>query len=185
MIEEKQLYEVGQLFKPHGYKGEINASLDLPEDFYRPDSTALFMEIDGVYVPFFLNSIRSKGKEYLLSFEDLPSLEEIKPYVNKSLYCLKKEVAAFYDLEEDELIDDNPEYVGYDVIDSKTGKTIGQIEEIQESKEYDYIIVRTDEGGEPLMIPFIEEFIVEIIDSDEEEKNGVILVHLPEGMLEL
>ena len=182
MIEESMLIQSGQLFKPHGYKGEINAALDYPEEFYQIDKRALFMEIDGVYVPFFLKSIRSKGSDFLLSFKDIEGLEEIKPFVNRSLYSLRKEVAEFFNVEEDDLDSDSDELIGFEVIDSSTGKKIGEVTEIQESVEYDYLVVDT-EGSEPLLIPFIDEFIDYV--NEPEDAKGLIAVNLPEGMLSL
>ena len=184
MIEEKQLIKIGKLFKPHGYKGEINAVLDFPKTILESDIKAVFMDVDGAFVPFFPESVRPKGEDVLITFEDLDSLEEVKPYVNKSLYCLKQQVADCLGVPEDELDEENDELIGFDVIDSRTGEKLGVVSDIQEAKEYDYLVVeRVHDPENPLLIPFIEEFVDYY--EEEEDGKGYISLILPDGMIDL
>lgn len=184
MIEKKDLIQAGHLFKPHGYKGEINAILDFPREFFRPDETPVFMDVDGMPVPFFLSDIRPKGENTLLTFCGLQSLEDVRPYVNKTLYCLKKDIALFLDVPEDEIELQEDELIGFEVVEARSGKKIGVVSEIREGKEYDYLVI--DNISDPendLLIPLIDEFIDYY--EENEDGGGIISLNLPEGLLSL
>ena len=58
MITESEIIEIGKLGKPHGINGEINAYIDDNVDIER--LRRIVLEIDGIFVPFFLNDIRTK-----------------------------------------------------------------------------------------------------------------------------
>lgn len=185
MITRDDLIEIGRLFKPHGYKGEINASFDYDDEFVlsRP---ALFFDIDGIFVPFFINFVRPKGNDFLLKLDDMESLEDVRPFVNKTVFCMKKDLADFFNVDIDELDEDDDNLIGYLVMDASSGQTIGRVNDIMEGKEYDFLEI-ADADDEILTIPFIDDFIVEISDSDPDfpDSAGRIVMSLPEGILDL
>ena len=183
MIEESQLIEVGKLHKPHGYKGEINASFDYPVEMVKTPGLPLFLDVDGIFVPFFIASLRTREGGALIRFDDIESSDDVRPYVNKKIFCLKKDVAAFLSVEEEELDAVADDVIGYDVL-TEDERKLGVVSDIQEGTEYDYLIVDpVDEEGEEIMIPFIDDFINEISE-DPDGENGTIYVLLPDGYLE-
>ncbi len=56
MITNSQISCVGKVVKPHGINGEIVASADCDIDFLCVK--CIIINIDGFYVPFFINNIR-------------------------------------------------------------------------------------------------------------------------------
>lgn len=58
MITESEIIEIGKIGKPHGINGEINVYLNEDVDFERLDKIVL--EIEGIYVPFFIDNVRTK-----------------------------------------------------------------------------------------------------------------------------
>ena len=61
MISRQELQKVGRLLKPHGINGEIVALLT--EEVDLSEMSCIVLDIDGIYVPFFLSSIRQKSSE--------------------------------------------------------------------------------------------------------------------------
>ncbi len=64
MIEVNDIVAIGKFQKTHALKGELNAILEIDSEFLE-EGNAIIAEIDGIYVPFYIKSIRKK--EALLS----------------------------------------------------------------------------------------------------------------------
>ncbi len=62
MIKKEDIVEIGKFQKTHALKGELNALLDIDGD-YAADGNALVVAVDGIYVPFYAESVRPKGSE--------------------------------------------------------------------------------------------------------------------------
>ena len=61
MIERQNLTTAGKFLKAHALKGELNAVLDADCDLLDPERP-LIVEMDGIPVPFYLQSVRPKGQ---------------------------------------------------------------------------------------------------------------------------
>lgn len=178
MINQKELKEVGKFQKTHALKGELNALLDIAPD-YMTVGNALVVDIDGILVPFYAESVRPKGsKSFLVKLDGVGTEEEAKTFVNKAIYALKRELAPYFDMEEDEIIDED-DLSGFSVIDSESGMEIGKIVHVDSLTENVLFVVATDSGDE-VFIPAVDDFIDEI-----DEDNKLIRVSLPEGLIDL
>ncbi|MDE5813387.1 MAG: ribosome maturation factor RimM [Muribaculaceae bacterium] len=178
MITEEEITSVGKLLKTHALKGEMNMLLDIDPGYLEEGNPAI-LDIDGIYVPFYADSIRTKGSfSYLVKFEGIDSELEAKKLVNKSVYALREKLKEFmlenYD-EEYELYDD---LIGWTIEDAEAGE-IGKVVEIDTNTENELFIVETPEG-KTVYIPLTEDFI-EKMDAD----SKIVLMHLPEGLLDL
>ena len=71
MITEEMIIKVGNIFKPHGYKGEMNVSLDLDALFFEDPHTPFFVKIDNLIVPFFVEYTGGANKSAFLKFDFL------------------------------------------------------------------------------------------------------------------
>lgn len=185
MITEDMLARVGKAFKPHGFKGEINVELEYdfgPEDLA---GTAAFFNIDGIPVPFRIESVRNGQKEnFLLKFKEIDSDIEAVAVASKPMFFLKTDISRLLEIEEAEIDALEEGYIGFKVIDEYNKEVIGSVEDLEEGVEYDYLSVRKISDGELVSIPLIEEFIKDI-NVKEGENGGEIFVALPEGFLEI
>ncbi|MDE6843777.1 MAG: ribosome maturation factor RimM [Muribaculaceae bacterium] len=178
MIEEKQLTEIGKFQKTHALKGELNAVLDTEPEFLT-DGNAIVIDIDGIYVPFYCETIRNKGTfSYLIKLEGIDSESEAKPFVNKIIYALKEAVAEYNtdtqtDSDDIVFLDD---LVGYYIIDNTLG-LIGRITEVNDTTDNILFVVENSDG-ERIFIPAVED----LISSINEESKSVEMI-LPEGLL--
>ncbi len=177
MIEKKDLVEIGKFQKTHALKGELNAMIDVEEDFLDGDYP-LVVEMDGIFVPFYPESMRPKGAEsYLLKLEGIDSQEKASEFVNKVIYARREDVMEHLEIEDGELlISDN--FKGYAVVDDSLG-LVGTVIDFIDSPNNPLLEVATPDEEE-VFIPFAEDMITEI---DEGEKK--IFTSLPEGLLDI
>lgn len=176
MIDKKELIEIGKFFKTHALKGELNTQLDISPDFFE-EGNPLIVEYDGIPVPFFISTIRPKGKStYLIKIDGVDSETEARVFVNKIIYAIKTEAINF--MEELDIPIPN-EFDGYEIIDSESGNKIGKVVDLDDSTQNVLFIVE-DELGDTVMIPASDDFIIEI-----DDENKKITMKLPEGLVEI
>lgn len=178
MITEEEITSVGKLLKTHGLKGELNMLLDIDPGYLEEGNPAV-LDIDGIYVPFYTDSLRTKGSfSYLVKFEGIDSETEARKLVNKSIFALRDRLKEFmlenYD-EEYALYDD---LIGWTIEDVEAGE-IGKVVEIDTNTDNELFIVETPEG-KTVYIPLTEDFIEKM---DEEGKR--VLMRLPDGLLDI
>lgn len=174
MIKLSEIAEIGRFNKPHGIKGEISVSVDGNIDL--EDVKCIIVRIDGIFVPFFLKSVRPKTADTsLITIEGIDSEEKAQELTNRDIYILRS------DLPEEETDEDGlyaSDLIGYEINDVTSGK-IGVIEDINDSTQNILFIVRTPEGKE-LYIPVAEEFILSV-DPD----NEIVKTDIPVEILTL
>lgn len=178
MIDAKDITAVGKFQKTHALKGELNAILDIDTVFFT-EGNAMIVDVDGIFVPFFISNIRKKGNtSFLIQIDGIDSETDARQFVNKTIYAEKSKLSLFLDLDEDKLLDEE-DLKGYVVVDADTKMEIGTICSIDTSTQNVLFIVKTQEGNE-IFIPAVDRFITDV---DDEKK--VIEMTLPEGLTEI
>ena len=186
MICDDMVMPVGTIFKPHGYKGEVNVDIHYDTYLFDDRNTPFFIKIDNILVPFFVEySGGGPLRMSFLKFKGIDSDLDASTLNKKSLYALKTFLAEKLDISVNELEELGEEYVNYSVSDEATGDIIGTVVGIEEGVEYDYLIVNRSETGNQISIPLIDEFIKMIIDKENNCGRGEIKVSLPEGFLDI
>ncbi|MEE1021855.1 MAG: ribosome maturation factor RimM [Muribaculaceae bacterium] len=182
MITPDSIEEIGKFLKTHALKGELNAQLDIDASFIDPD-TPLIVSLEGIFVPFFPESVRPKGHfASLVKLQGVDSEEEARRFVNLPIFARKADVEDFLGDDDGEEGADEGAYaddlIGFSIVDAGSGDVIGIVEDV------DYTTVNTlfivDAGGETLYIPASPDFITAI--NPEEE---VIEMSLPDGLVDL
>lgn len=177
MISAEHLTSIGRFGKPHGVKGELSAVVDAEVDF-DADVPNIFVDMDGLMVPFFIASSRAKGSEsVLLTLEGVDTQEKALPFVNKTIYVATDSIQQEYDEDDNDgvYLDD---LIGYR-LDDVDGSHIGTIESFDDSTENYLFGVRTV-GGRSILIPAASDLMIDI-DSDAK----TITMNLPEGIIDL
>lgn len=175
MITEGEITEIGRFNQPHGIKGEINAIIS--DGVELDDLSCIVLDIDGIFVPFFISGVRQRGAQsYLVTVDGIDNERKAMSIANKTIYALSEEVA-----EED--IDDEDGFYAEDFIgfgiSTDDGALNGTITDVDDSTENVLFIVTAD-NGKTHLIPVAEELITEI-DTDARH----ITVELPSGLLEI
>ena len=165
---------VGTIIKPHGIKGELNVMMSERaevEDF--APGACLFIEIEGLDVPFFVGAMRSRGADSLLiTLDEIADEKQAAELTGKTLY-------AYVDPAE---LDDDEEMtvgalIGYEVIDGSSGDSVGHIADVQELTPgcWYFVLEETEK-----LLPAVDEMISEIA-----PETRRVTMDLPEGLAEL
>ena len=169
MIKKEEVYKIGRIGKAHGVKGEVTFNFD-DDVFDRVDAEYLVLEVDGILVPFFMEEYRFRSDSTtLIKFEDVDTQDRARERTNCDVYFPRQ------------LADNDEEsltwtfLVGFSIIDTETGKTVGTITGIDDSTAN--ILFELEDGR---LIPASEELI-----SDLDKDNKTITIALPKGILDL
>ena len=169
MIKLEEVYKIGKLGKVHGVKGEISFLFD-DDVFDRVDADYLILDIDGIFVPFFIEEYRFKSdNNALMKFDGIDTMERARELTGCDVYFPRKMSEA------DEGHLSLAEIIGYSLIDAQTRKEVGKIAAIDDSTIN--LLFELEDGK---LIPAPEELITNV-----DTKNHQIEIKLPEGILEL
>jgi len=162
-------YKIGQIGRTHGVKGEV--TFNFTDDVWdRAESEYLFLRVDGLLVPFFLEEYRFRSDTTaLVKFLDYDSADDVQ-------FLVGCEVFFPYSLTPE--ADEEAEYswrhfTGFTLFDDKAG-LIGTIDYVDDSTQNVLFQV-----GKRL-IPAAEDWIKDI-----NHKERTISMSLPEGLLEI
>ena len=162
-------YKIGTLTRTHGIGGEL--SMNFTDDVWdRADADYVFLEVDGIQVPFFLEGWRFRSDSVaLLKFQDIDSSEDANEYVGADVYFP-------HDLTPEPDEDDEytwKHFTGWQVVDSVCG-ALGKIEYVEDSTANTIFCI------EGKLVPATEDFIERI-----DAKERTIYMNLPDGLLDL
>lgn len=167
------LTPAGEFNKSHGIKGEISASFDP-----RVDVGALkcvVAEVNGLFVPFFIDAIRSRGADaVLLTIDGITDENEAKLLSRKPLYLLNGDAALAADDEDDGFYAED--LVGFSALD-EDGAVIGKIAGVDSTTANVLFVIDLPDGSEAL-VPVADEFIDGI-----DPESATITLRLPDGLL--
>ena len=169
MIKDDEVYKIGQIGRTHGVKGEV--TLSFTDDVWdRAEAEYLFLRVDGLLVPFFLEEYRFRSDTTaLLKFLDYDSANDVQ-------FMLGCDVFFPHALTPE--MDGEDEYTwryftGFSLFDEKAG-LIGTIDHVDDTTQNVLFQV-----GQRL-IPAAEAWIKDI-----NHKERTIHMTLPEGLLDL
>jgi 16S rRNA processing protein RimM len=169
---QNQFVEIGTIQRTHGINGELQIqwsdNINLSNEF--PES--VFIEIDGIPIPFFIASMRAKGVDKaLIKFDDVDDIESASDLENLRLFLPEEDIEENQDLLFKDLI-------GYTIV-SDQKQIIGTITDYQEYQSNSVFTVIHASKVE-LLIPATDELIVEI-----NEETKTLVMQIPEGLLDL
>ena len=177
MISREELIEIGCFNKPHGVAGELSATVDVDAEVLQ-ELSCIVTDINGIYVPFFINACRAKtAQTALLTIDGINNEVEAARLVNHNIYALKRDFSRM--MQDDEMEDGYPLdfFIGFQLV-TTDGKRVGEITDVDDQTENAIFIVNSN--GSEVLVPASDDLIEEI---DEESKE--IVVDLPDGLLEL
>ena len=175
MIDEKKLFEIGKILKPHGVKGEVTVLFNKPE-FASIDNNYYFLSLDGMYVPFFVEEFRyNSDVTARVKFKGVDAIEQASIYSNIVVFISEKFVQEV--LPEEALFDTEWEqFIGFTVLDENSS-IIGVVQNVDTSTINALFVIMS--GDEEILIPATHDFIVK---TDTQKKQ--LYLNLPEGLLD-
>lgn len=171
-MKKEDCYFLGKITRRHGLQGNVFLKLDTdqPEMYNKLDS--IFIEINGLLVPFFVaKQSWSKGDTLIISYKNSTEAlvdQTIGRDVFMPLSTLPKLTGnKFY----------YHEVIGFEIRE-EDGKTCGYIVSINDQTAQHYFIL--DLAGKEIIIPIIKDWILEL---NREEKY--LKMQLPEGLMDV
>ena len=158
---------IGKVLKSNGTDGELLVSfLDVnPQDIDLQEP--VFIEFDGLPVPFYFESFTQRGNSRaLVRLTGVRSLKDADELAGSALY-------ADYFEEEDE-----EDFTGWTVLD-QDNKTLGVVTDLEDIPGNPCLWVRMADKKQ-VLIPFHEDLLINV----DTEKQRLTL-RIPEGILEL
>lgn len=174
MIRKDEVIKIGQFNKPHAIHGELSFTFT-SDMFDRSDCPYFVCEMDGILVPFFIESYRFRSENgALVKLENINSDNEARQFTNKEVFFPIEYITK----EEEERATDDNFFVGFLLVTAE-GVEVGRIVEVDDTTVNVLFVVETSEGEE-LLIPAADDFVVSI-DTD----KLIVTMSLPEGMFDL
>lgn len=163
--------QIGKLGKPYGLKGEIKLLLwDEFVDFLPQD--VLFVPQHGDKIPFFLEYSKVQGAHVLAKFEDFQDPNAVYKLAQKPVFLREKDIPDAFLVQPES---DMEHLLDYQLRDKTLGH-LGPIIGYDDGGLQQMILVAYDD--QEIMIPWVESYILKL-----DEKKQIILVDLPEGLL--
>lgn len=170
-METPEVFFLGKILRRHGLKGHWMVQTNTTEVVNYLNSKSLFVGINGLYVPFFIqgHEIISSNRLLIQFSDDLFNKEDL---THRPLYAPLNHFP--YVLEHD---CDDPSIIGFDVRDVHKGH-IGTLRAIHKRSFQKLLDIRFE--TQQIWVPMVKEFIVEI-----NRKEQFLLLNCPEGLLDL
>ena len=172
-MKKDECFYLGKIVKKYSFKGELLAKLDTDEPDLYSNLDAIFVDLRGNMVPFFIERSQLHKSDLLrLKFEDVDSEADADSLLKSDLYLPldllpKLEGDKFY----------FHEVIGFSIKDKNFGE-VGIIKNINDSTAQ--ALFEIDSDGTEILIPMNDEFIVKV-----DRKNKTIHVNTPEGLVDL
>jgi len=172
MIRKEETKRIGFFTRPHGIKGDLSLVTDynLFEDENDP---YVICEMDGILVPFFVESFRHKNNTTILvKLEGVDNEISAKTFVNRKVFY---PVSRLKEILPDDL--GWKQFMGY-LLEGKEQGELGIITLVDETTINTLFTV--DYRGKKLLVPVADELVVSI-----DEIQRKIIISLPDGILDV
>ena len=172
-MKKEDCFYLGKIVKKYSFKGELLAKLDTDEPELYENLDAIFIDLRGNLVPFFVESSQLHKSDLLhLNFEDVDSEADADALLKCDLYLPldllpKLEGNKFY----------FHEVIGFKITDENFGE-VGIIKSVNDSTAQ--ALFEIDRNSIEILIPMNDEFIVNV-----DRENKTVFVNTPEGLIDL
>jgi len=175
MIDLSGSIWLGNIAKTHGIKGQVVLRLNNlnPQDILKMET--VFIEIDGLPVPFFIKEWEEKGGgSLLITFEDVHDENTARELTTCKVYIPKDELRINADPKS---IIDLKFLNGFKVVDKEEGD-LGIVKDIVDIEMNP--LLRIVDNKNEYYIPFQEEFIIKV-----DQKKKKLYLKVPPELLNL
>lgn len=173
-VTEDDVFCIGRLGKPHGVRGELDFQFD-DDIFDRVDADYVFVKIDGLLVPFFMEEYRFRSNETaLMKFEGIDDADAAAELTGCDVFFPR---SMADDAPDDEV--SVAEIIGYDVVDANSGQRVGAITRIDDATMNTLFEVETPDGR-LVDLPANAELVKDI-----SRQTRTVTLVIPDGVMDL
>ena len=173
IMKKDDCFYLGKIVKKYSFKGELLAKLDTDEPDLYENLDAIFIDLRGNLVPFFIEASQLHKSNLLrLKLEDVDTEADADALIKSNLYLPldllpKLEGNTFY----------FHEIIGFSMKDKNFGE-VGKITGINDATAQ--ALFEVDRNGIEILIPMNDEFIIKV-----DRDSKIIEVDTPEGLIDL
>ena len=172
-MTKEDCFYLGKIVKKYSFKGELLAKLDTDQPEIYEHLDAVFIEVNGTLIPFFIEKSQLHKSDLLrLKFDDVTDEADADALMKCDLYLPLDSLPK---------LDGNKFYfheiIGYQLNDERFGP-VGTIKGVNDSTAQ--ALFEVDRNGIEILIPMNDDFITNL---DRETKT--ITVNTPTGLIEL
>ncbi|NOT37531.1 MAG: 16S rRNA processing protein RimM [Saprospiraceae bacterium] len=170
-----EFLHIGKIFKTHGIKGEVEVEIDEVFEDWLLKEKVFFLQIEGNFVPFWIESYRSDARLFI-KIEEINSPEQAKIITHKEILLDKSRIPkSLMKNFQDELTNNSFESFTIHDIASNTTAIIEKVIEYPSQ-----LMLELSLNDKTLMVPLHKDFIQNI-----DEAKKIITVKFPEGIFEI
>ncbi|MBK1897771.1 ribosome maturation factor RimM [Chryseobacterium paridis] len=171
-MRKEDCYFLGKITRRHGLAGNVILKLDTDQPELYNKLESIFVEINGLLVPFFIaKSSWSKLDALNIAFKN-SSEALVDQSLGKSVYL---PLASLPKLSGKQFY--YHEVVGFDILD-ENDNNCGVIRSINDQTAQNYFVTNLD--GKEVVIPIIKDWIIEV-----NRDERFIKMQLPEGLIDV
>ena len=170
IFEEDHIY-AGKILKSHGYQGDLLVNLEGFTDWGLHEKEVVFIEIDGIQVPFFIDYCEeTNNHSFIIKLKDVDTQDEAHELAGKKLFLLTdKQVKNKKPVHNESLI-------GFHFKDLTSGKQ-GEIIDRINIPGNPLLNILVD--GQEKTVPINDDLIIRL-----DTKKNLLEMQLPEGLFE-
>jgi 16S rRNA processing protein RimM len=154
--EAQDLVYIGEITKPHGVKGQVNAFLKLPGLLVLADLIDRELKVEGLLKEVFVESASHKDKLAILKFKGYNTLQATDELRQKKLFLKRSQIG---NLPKNEFY--IKDLIGSQVADWKSKEPVGKVIEVDNIPGNPLLKIEMIGGG-GFLLPMIEEYVFEI-----------------------
>ena len=158
--------DIGYLSKTHGVKGQLILRAD--KDFYFEEVKVVFLESSTGLAPHFVKKISPNNVGFIIELEETDTVEKAKLLIGKKI---------FVDAELVELVEEDSNWVGFELSDKNFGD-IGKVFEVNDNGFQ--ILLSIMYKNKEIILPLVNDFIEKIDETDRK-----IYYNAPEGLIDV
>ncbi len=158
--------DIGYLSKTHGVKGQLILRAD--KEVYFEEVKVVFLESSTGLAPHFVKKISPNNVGFIIELEETDTVEKAKLLIGKKI---------FVDAELVELVEEDSDWVGFELSDKNFGD-IGKVFEVNDNGFQ--ILLSIMHKNKEIILPLVNDFIEKI---DETERK--IYYNAPEGLIDV
>jgi 16S rRNA processing protein RimM len=163
---------LGRILKVQGYEGLLIVRLDKEPGDYLSEMESVFIESEGLLVPFFISELDIASQDLLrIKLDGYESRDKVAEFVGCRIFMTSEREGNSLEPEIGGL-------TGFTVI-GKDKQIIGTIKEIVRNPGQDLLVVESI-GRKEILVPFHEDLICDI-----NEDGRIIEIDIPEGLADI
>ena len=167
MLDTVQFTRIGQVLKSNGTDGQVIISLFGIGTEDISETEPVYIEFDGLPVPFFLSGVSQRGSSRILAhLTDVNSLDDAQELAGRAVY---------YPADWFEENDDFQDFTGWTLYDADGG-AVGRICGLEPIPGNPCLEIETEKGT--VLVPLHEDLVKDI-----DENGKALTMSIPDGLL--